>query len=170
MELSTCVLTSSHLCQLITDLRKCRTYICVFVCCLSVLCFWYEISLSLNFLEYSRYSKIEIFHIKNRGQTHRQTHKSTYWVAAQLKIESKRIWSKKISLEKSKREGFHIKNREQTNNKQTHKEILHTSYTYEGQLSTYKDERKLGHMLIVPFPVWAGIKINSSPNRKWNLN
>ena len=86
MELSTCVLTSSHLCQLITDLRKCRTYICVFVCCLSVLCFWYEISLSLNFLEYSRYSKIEIFHIKNRGQTHKQTHKSTYWVAAQLKI------------------------------------------------------------------------------------
>ena len=51
-------------------------------------------------------------------------------------------------------------------------EIKHTSYTYEGQLSTDKDDRKLGqilgHMLIIPFPVWAGIKINSSPNRKWN--
>ena len=41
-----------------------------------------------------------------------------------------------------------------------------------GQLSTDQDEGKLGHilghMLIIPFPVWAGIKINSSPNRKWN--
>ena len=57
------------------------------------------------------------------------------------------------------------------------------SYTYEGQLSTSKDDRKLGHMLghmmIIPFPLWAGIKlipakkgngikINSSPNRKRN--
>ena len=57
------------------------------------------------------------------------------------------------------------------------------SYTYEGQLSTDKDDRKLGHMLghmvLIPFPVWAGIKlipaqtgngfkINSSQNRKRN--
>ena len=57
------------------------------------------------------------------------------------------------------------------------------SYTYEGQLSTDKDDRKLGHMLghmeLIPFPVWAGIKlipaqtrygikINFSPNRKCN--
>ena len=45
------------------------------------------------------------------------------------------------------------------------------SYTYEGQLSTDKDDRKLGHMLgHIPFPVWAGIKINSSQKRKWNEN
>ena len=47
-----------------------------------------------------------------------------------------------------------------------------TSYTYKGQPSTDKDDRKighmLGHMLIIPFPVSAGIKINSSRNRKWN--
>ena len=45
-------------------------------------------------------------------------------------------------------------------------------YTHEGQLSTDKDDRKLGHilghMLRIPFLVWARIKINSSPNRKWN--
>ena len=40
------------------------------------------------------------------------------------------------------------------------------SYTYEGQLSTDKDDRKLGHMFIIPFPVWAGIKTKSSPDRK----
>ena len=37
---------------------------------------------------------------------------------------------------------------------------------------TDKDNRKLGnilgHALIVLFPVLPGIKINSSPNRKWN--
>ena len=46
------------------------------------------------------------------------------------------------------------------------------TYTYEGQLITDNDDRKLGHilgyMLIIPFPVLAGIKINSSANRKWN--
>ena len=47
-------------------------------------------------------------------------------------------------------------------------EMKYTSYTYEGQLSTDKDDKKLQHILIIPFPVWAGIKINSSPNRKWN--
>ena len=51
-------------------------------------------------------------------------------------------------------------------------EIKDMSYTYKGQLSTDKDDRKLenilGHIVIIPFPVWAGIKINSSPNRKWN--
>ena len=51
-------------------------------------------------------------------------------------------------------------------------EIKDTSYTYEGQLSTDKDDRKLGHileyMVIIPFPVLAGIKIISSANRKWN--
>ena len=53
-------------------------------------------------------------------------------------------------------------------------EIKDMSYTYEGQLSTEKDNRKLGkilgHKLIIPFPVWAVIRINSSPNRKWNQN
>ena len=37
------------------------------------------------------------------------------------------------------------------------------SYTYKGQLLTDKDDRKLGHtfghMLIIPFPVRAGIKL-----------
>ena len=37
------------------------------------------------------------------------------------------------------------------------------SYTHKGQWSTDKDDRKLGHilghMLIIPFPVWAGIKL-----------
>ena len=47
-------------------------------------------------------------------------------------------------------------------------EIKDTSYFYEGQLPTDKDDKKLRHILIIPFPVWAGIKINSSPNRKWN--
>ena len=39
MKLSTCVLTSFYLCQLITDLCRCRTYfltsVCLFVVCLS---------------------------------------------------------------------------------------------------------------------------------------
>ena len=60
-----------------------------------------------------------------------------------------------------------------TTNTQMYK-IKNTSYTYEGQLSTDKDARKLGHilghLLRIPFPVWAGIKINSIPNRKWNLS
>ena len=47
-------------------------------------------------------------------------------------------------------------------------EITDMSYTYKGQLSTDKYDRKLWLMLIIPFPVRAGIKINSSPNRKWN--
>ena len=51
-------------------------------------------------------------------------------------------------------------------------EIKDKSYTYEGQLSTDKDDRKLehilGHVLIIPFPVWAGFKISYSPNRRWN--
>ena len=50
--------------------------------------------------------------------------------------------------------------------------MKHTSYTYEGQLLTDKDDRKLGHILgymwIILFPVWAGIKINSRANRKWH--
>ena len=49
-----------------------------------------SLSLSLNILEYSRYSKRETFNIKNWGHTdkhtHRQTHKSMYCVAAQLKM------------------------------------------------------------------------------------
>ena len=49
-------------------------------------------------------------------------------------------------------------------------EIKDTSYIYEGQLPTDKDDRKLGHilrhMLIIPFPVWAGIESNSSPKSK----
>ena len=51
-------------------------------------------------------------------------------------------------------------------------EIKDISYAYEGQLLSDKDDRKLGHILgqilIISFPVWAGIKINSSPNTKWN--
>ena len=39
-------------------------------------------------------------------------------------------------------------------------------HTYKGQLRTDKDDRKLtrsfGHMFMIPFPVWAGIKNNSS--------
>ena len=39
-------------------------------------------------------------------------------------------------------------------------EIKGMSYAYDGQLSTDKDDRKLGHMLghklIISFPVWAG--------------
>ena len=50
-------------------------------------------------------------------------------------------------------------------------EIKDMSYTYAGQLSTDKYHRKLGqilgHMLIISFPVLAGIKIIPSPNRKW---
>jgi hypothetical protein len=42
----------------------------------------------------------------------------------------------------------------------------------EGNYITDKDDLKLGqmlcHMLIISFPVRAGIKIYSSPNRKWN--
>ena len=42
-------------------------------------------------------------------------------------------------------------------------EIKATSYTNKGQLSTDKDERMLGqmlgHILIIPFPVWAGLKL-----------
>ena len=48
--------------------------------------FLYEISLSLNILEYSIYSKREIFHIKKGEQRDRQTHMSAYRVAPQLKI------------------------------------------------------------------------------------
>ena len=60
--------------------------------------------------------------------------------------------------------------RQQTNTQMI--EIKDMSYTYKGQLSTDKDDRKLGHILghmsIIPFSVWAGIKIKSSPNWKWN--
>ena len=62
-----------------------------------------------------------------------------------------------------------------TDRQQTNTQILEIkdmSYTYEGPLSTDKDDRKLGHilghMLMIPFPVWAGNKMNSSPNRKWS--
>ena len=51
-------------------------------------------------------------------------------------------------------------------------EIKDMSYTYEGQLSTDKDDRKLGdikgHMLIIPYPVWAGIKFSSMSCSGWN--
>ena len=46
------------------------------------------------------------------------------------------------------------------------------SFLSGGQQSTDKAARKLGHMLshklYISFPVWAGIKTNFSPNRKWN--
>ena len=58
--------------------------------------------------------------------------------------------------------------RQQTNAQML--EIKGTSYAYDGQLSTDKDDRKLGHLLIIPFPVWAGIEINFSPNRKRKEN
>ena len=60
-----------------------------------------------------------------------------------------------------------------TDKKQTNTQMLEIkdmSYTYKGHLSTDKDDRKLGNMLIIPFPVWAGIRINSSPSRKGNWN
>ena len=65
-------------------------YIRVFVCCLCVFCFWYEISLFL--LEYSWCSKRERYFISKTEdkQTNRQTHRVTYRVAPQLKI--KQIW------------------------------------------------------------------------------
>ena len=56
----------------------------------------------------------------------------------------------------------------QTTNKHTDVRNKDTSYTYIGQSSTDKDDRTLRHKLMIPFPVWAGIKINSSRNRKWN--
>ena len=54
--------------------------------------------------------------------------------------------------------------RQQTNTQI--KEIKDMSYTYQGQLSTDKNDRNF----IFPYPVWAGIKVNSSPNRIWNKN
>ena len=51
--------------------------------------------------------------------------------------------------------------------------IKDMSYTYEGQLSTDKDDRKFGHilehMLMIPFPVLAGTKINSSQKQEMEL-
>ena len=45
-------------------------YVLLCVSCVSVLGFWYEIHLSLNILNILKYSKREIFHLKNREQTH----------------------------------------------------------------------------------------------------
>ena len=122
-----CVLTSCHLCQLITDLRRCRTYLyfLTFVCLLVVYLLIRNFPLSLNILDIQR---------------------ERYFI--------------------SKTENRHL-----TTNTQMYK-IKDSSYTYEGQLSTDKDARKLGHilghMLKIPFPVWAGIEINSSQNWIWN--
>ena len=60
----------------------------MFVGCLSVLRFWYEISsLSLNILEYSSYSKRERYFISKTEdkQTDKQTDRVKYRVAPQLK-------------------------------------------------------------------------------------
>ena len=69
--------------------QQLNTYFCVCVCLfVCVLGFWYEMSLSLNIYNILVYSKREIFHIKNWEHKHKQTHthKSTYWVATQLKM------------------------------------------------------------------------------------
>ena len=42
------------------------------------------------------------------------------------------------------------------------------SFLPGGQSSTNKLVLQFVYIFIVPFPVWAGIKINSSPKRKWN--
>ena len=44
------------------------------------------------------------------------------------------------------------------------------SFLYEGQISTNKLVLQFVYIFIVSYPVWAGIKINSSPKRKWNKN
>ena len=72
MELSKSVLTSCHLWQLITVGLGCIfNFLHLCVCKLSVcsqLLIWNP-SFSLNILEYSRYSKREMFHIKTREHT-----------------------------------------------------------------------------------------------------
>ena len=42
------------------------------------------------------------------------------------------------------------------------------SFLFRGQLSTDKLILQLAYFFIDPFPVWAGINFNSSPNRKLN--
>jgi len=44
------------------------------------------------------------------------------------------------------------------------------SFLYEGQISTNKLVLQFVYIFIVSYPVWAGIKINSSPKRKWDKN
>ena len=98
MELSTyvliCFLTSCHLCQLLTDIPRCRTYIsflafvCLFVACLFS-------AFDIKYLTLFEFSKIfQIFKEKDISykkprtdtHTHTHTHKSMYWVAEQLNI------------------------------------------------------------------------------------
>ena len=45
-----------------------------------------------------------------------------------------------------------------------------TSFLCGGQLSTDELDLKFVYIFIISFPVWTGIKINSSPNRKLNWN
>ena len=89
---------------------------------------------------------------------------SLYWINGIFK-------EREISYQKQRTD------RRQTNTQML--EIKDTSFTYKGQLSTDQDDRKLGLMLIIPFPVWTGIRIipartgngtkfNSSRNRKQN--
>ena len=58
---------------------------CLFVVFLFFVFDMKSLSLSFDILEYFIYSNWEISHIKNGGQTDKQTHKSAYWVAPQLK-------------------------------------------------------------------------------------
>ena len=41
------------------------------------------------------------------------------------------------------------------------------SFPSGGQLPTDNPVLQFVYNFLVPFPVWTGIKINSSPNRKW---
>ena len=109
MELLTCGQIFCHLCQFITDLCRCRTYLlflttmCLFVACLFEVFDMKYLSLPLNILEYSRYSKREIFPIENWEQ-HPDTQKYVLSCCATKNLPtceqetlSPKLW-KKLSL------------------------------------------------------------------------
>ena len=80
MELSARVPTSRHLCQLITDLRRCRTYLyfLTFVCLLVVCLFSAFDTKSTSLFDYSRYSKREIYFISKTENRHLTTNTQKY--------------------------------------------------------------------------------------------
>ena len=83
MELSICVVTFCHLCQLITDLRRCRMYVSFLaLVCLFVVCLFSAFDMkSLSLFEYSRMFRIfkerDISYQKPRTDN-RQTHTQKY--------------------------------------------------------------------------------------------
>ena len=82
MELSICVVTFCHLCQLIIDLRMCRMYVSFLaLVCLFVVCLFSAFDMkSLSFFEYSRifwiFNERDISYQKLRTHN-RQTNKRT---------------------------------------------------------------------------------------------